>query len=94
MLALAVWLSWAFANESWAHVAMKTYLVVAIISGALGPIALYLPLPAQHLFIYFGSRAEGLFKDPNVYAAFLVPAAIILLEEVTAPRLLAWRRSA
>ena len=93
MLALAVWLSWAFANAAWTHVAMKTYLIVAIISGALGPVALYLPLPGKSTFVYFDTRAEGLFKDPNVYAAFLVPAAIILLEEVTAPRLLAWRRS-
>lgn len=93
MLALAVWLSWAFVRRDWAHVAIKTYLVVAIVSGALGPIALYLPLPGSNTFLYFNTRAEGLFKDPNVYAAFLVPAAIILLEEVTAPRLLAWRRS-
>lgn len=93
MLALAVWLSWAFARRAWTHVAMKAYLVVAIISGALGPAALYLPLPGKSVFLYSGARAEGLFKDPNVYSAFLVPAAIILLEEVTVPRLLAWRRS-
>ena len=74
--------------EDWVQVAIKTYIVVATISGALGPLALYLPLPGSDTFLYFGTRAEGLFKDPNVYAAFLVPAAIILLEELTTPRLL------
>jgi hypothetical protein len=93
MIALALWLSWAFTQEIWVRTAMRTYIVVAAICGALGPIALYLPLPGKDLFLYTGARAEGLFKDPNVYSAFLVPAAIILLEEVTTPRLLRWRRS-
>jgi O-antigen ligase len=38
-----------------------------------------------------GPRAKGLFKDPNVFGAFLVPAALILLEEVATPRLLRLR---
>ncbi len=95
MIALAVWLSWAFTQPDWVHAAAKAYIVVAVISAALGPLALYLPLPGKNLFLWNGSsRAEGLFKDPNVYSAFLVPAAIILLEELTTPRLLKWRRSA
>ena len=54
--------------------------------------ALYGPLPHKSTFIYAGSRAMGLFKDPNVYGAFLVPAAVILLEELTTPRLLGWAK--
>jgi hypothetical protein len=94
MLVLAVWLSWAFANPRWVSVAMRTYVVVAIASAALAPIALYLPIPGalKSVLIYGGVRAKGLFKDPNVYSPFLVPAALILLEELSRPRLLAWRR--
>ncbi len=32
--------------------------------------------------------AQGLFKDPNVFGPFLVPAALVLMEEILAPRLL------
>ncbi len=95
MLVLAVWLSWAFRRPEWVTTAMKTYILVAIFSAVLAPIALYAPIPAsaKSLMTFGGERAKGLFKDPNVYSPFLVPAAIILLEELTARRLLAWRRS-
>src|SRR6185503_179174 len=33
------------------------------------------------------TRAQGLFKDPNVFAPFLIPAALIMLEESVRPRL-------
>lgn len=93
LVALAVWLSSALARARWAHAAVKTYIWVAVGSAALGPLALYLHLPPSHLLLYGGRlRAEGLFKDPNVYSAFLVPAAVILLEELTTPRILRWRR--
>jgi hypothetical protein len=93
LIALGLWLSWAFTHELWVKVAMKTYIIVAAISGLLGPLALYLPFPGRSYLTFGTERAEGLFKDPNVYSAFLVPAAIILLEELTTPRLLNWRRS-
>jgi hypothetical protein len=91
MIGLAVWLTWAFSRESWVHVAMKTYIIVAAVSGALGPIALYLPVPEKSLLTFGGDRAQALFKDANVYSAFLIPAAIILLEELTSRRFLGWR---
>ena len=40
-----------------------------------------------------GPRAQGLFKDPNVFGPFLVPAALLVLEEAAAPRLLSSRRT-
>ena len=92
MLILAVWLSWALTKREWVHAGVKMYIVGAAASAALGAIALYLPVPAKHFLVYGGARAEGLFKDPNVYAAFLVPAAIILLDEITTPRILTWSR--
>ena len=93
MLALAVWLSWAFVRRGWVQSAVRVYVGVAAASGVLGAIALYVPIPARHLFVYAGSRAEGFFKDPNVYSAFLVPAAVILLDEIATPRILKWRRA-
>ena len=40
MIVLAVWLTWVFADAVWTRVAIKAYLAAAIISGALGPLAL------------------------------------------------------
>jgi hypothetical protein len=90
MVILAVWLSWAFARRDWLRVGMKMYVVAAAISGALGPLGLYAHLSSRLVFDNY--RAMGLFKDPNVYGAFLVPAAILLLDEISQPRILGWRR--
>ena len=90
MVILGVWLSWAFAKREWVRVGMKMYVIGAAVSGALGPLGLYAHLSSK--LVWGGDRAEGLFKDPNVYGAFLVPAAIILLDEIAQPRLLGWRR--
>ena len=40
------------------------------------------------------ARAQGLFKDPNVFGPFLIPAALIALEEALRPRVLGLRRPA
>ena len=93
LIALAVWLSSVFSNGLRARLAMRIYIVVAAVSGGVGVAALYLPIPARHLLLFDSSRAEGFFKDPNVYGAFLVPAAVILLEELSTPRLLNWKRN-
>jgi O-antigen ligase len=92
MVLLAIWCTWAFARREWLHLALKLYIVSAIISGALGPLALYTPFPGRQHLLFAGDRALGLFKDPNVYSAFLVPAAVILLDELTSARFLGWRR--
>jgi O-antigen ligase len=63
------------------------------VSAVLSTVALLVPFPGHDLFTRIG-RAEGLFKDPNVFGPFLVPAALIVLEEILSPRLLSWRRSA
>lgn len=90
--ALGLWLasyvnSWPIARRvaSW-------YVVAAVASALLSTLALIVPFPGHHLFTRIG-RAEGLFKDPNVFGPFLVPAALIVLEEILSPRMLASRRS-
>ncbi len=90
MVILGVWLSWAFAKSERVRIGMKMYVIGAAVSGALGPLGLYAHLSSR--LVFEESRAEGLFKDPNVYGAFLVPAAILLLDEIAQPRLLGWRR--
>jgi O-Antigen ligase len=70
----------------------RWYVIGATASALLSTLALIVPFPGHDLFTRIG-RAEGLFKDPNVFGPFLVPAALILLEEILTPRLFAWRRS-
>ncbi|MGZ4231896.1 MAG: O-antigen ligase family protein [Solirubrobacteraceae bacterium] len=64
------------------------YLVAALISAALGVLAVLAPIPG-HSTLLFDGRAEGFFKDPNVFGPFLIPALLILLEDTVTPRLLA-----
>ena len=73
---------------------MLAYLGAALASAALGIAALLVPIPGQATLLYHGCcRAQALFKDPNVFGPFLVPAIVILLEELLTPRLLAGRRA-
>jgi O-antigen ligase len=72
-----------------ARLTVVAYLAIAVVSAVLGAAALNLPLPGRTLFIGNGStRANGLFKDANVFGPFLIPIMVILLEERFRPRLL------
>ena len=71
---------------------MRAYIWASILSAVLAIGALKVPgFPAASLFLFDPSRAMALFKDPNVFGPFLVPAAAILVEELVRPRLLGWR---
>lgn len=64
--------------------------VAASIGLALMTIAAYLPLGFADLFRYDSARVEGLFKDPNVFGPFVIPAiALVMLRD--SPRYLAVR---
>jgi O-antigen ligase len=57
--------------------------------------ALYVSFPLAELFLTEDlERARGLFKDPNVYGPYLIPAALILAQESLNPRLLRLNRPA
>ena len=58
-----------------------------MLSAAIAVLALFVAFPGHDLLV-FGPRAKGLFKDPNVLGPFLVPPALMLLEETVSPRLL------
>lgn len=92
LVVFGLWLTWFFTHERGTRLAMIAYIVVAALSAAAVIVALYGNLPGWDLFLYDPSRGQGLFKDPNVYAAFLVPPTVIVLEEIGSPALLPARR--
>ncbi len=70
-----------------ARLVLLAYLAGAALSAGVACLALIAPFPGAEAFVD-GPRAQGLFKDPNVFGPFLVPAILILMEETVAPRLL------
>jgi O-antigen ligase len=92
VLIFALWLASTVTESSIARRITRWYVIGAAGSAFLSSLALIVPFPGHDLFTRIG-RAEGLFKDPNVFGPFLVPAALIVLEEILTPRLLSWRRS-
>lgn len=57
------------------------YTVGATIAAATG-IAAYLGAPALKPIMVPGRRLVGLFKDPNVYGAYMAPAAVFAFAQV------------
>ncbi len=90
LIVLGLWLSGMFANGPLMRRALKAYVIAAIASAVVGIAALKVPFPARSVFLYDAQRPKALFKDPNVFGPFLVPAAAIMLEEVIRPRLFKW----
>jgi O-antigen ligase len=87
-----LWLATYVTSSHAARRITRAYVLAAVASALVSTLALLLAIPGAHLFTRIG-RAEGLFKDPNVFGPFLVPAALIVLEEILAPRLFQARRS-
>jgi O-antigen ligase len=92
VLVFALWIASIVTDSTIVRRIARWYIVGAVASALLSTLALIVPFPGHHLFTRIG-RAEGLFKDPNVFGPFLVPAALILLEEILTPRIFSWRRS-
>jgi O-antigen ligase len=85
-----LWLCAYVCSVPRARLVIVAYLVGAALSAAVACLALVAPFPGAEAFVD-GPRAQGLFKDPNVFGPFLVPAVLILMEETVAPRLLRFR---
>ena len=86
----AIWLAAYVCSVRRARLVLVAYLAGATLSAGLACLALMAPFPGAEAFVD-GPRAQGLFKDPNVFGPFLVPALLILMEETVAPRLLRLR---
>ncbi len=94
LAAFAIWLTTFVDSEARARLIGRTYVAGAVLWATLASLALYLPLPGgEELLAYEGTRGVALFEDPNVYGPFLIPAALIVVEEMLSPRLLRSRWS-
>ena len=87
LVIFAFWLTGYVHSPNTARVVLRAYIAAAVLSAAIAVLALFVAFPGHDLLV-FGPRAKGLFKDPNVLGPFLVPAALMLLEETVSPRLL------
>jgi O-antigen ligase len=89
LCAFALWIPSWVTNRRHARTLVRIYVGVAVLSAALGSLALFVSFPGHEQLTYFsGTRARALFKDPNVFGPFLVPAALVLMQELLEPRLL------
>ena len=87
---MALWLSGYVTTRGRARLLVRAYLVAAVSSAVLGVLALWTPVPGAEVLAE-GGRARALFQDPNVFGPFLIPALLIVIEEILRPRLLSAR---
>jgi O-antigen ligase len=89
----ALWLASWLRDGRRAQTVVRAYVAATVLSAALGAGA-YLGGPGGGTLLeYGGTRAVALYKDPNVFGAFLVPAALIVVDELLSPKLLRGRRA-
>jgi O-antigen ligase len=88
---LGLWVAGWVTTRRRAKIVAGGYLVAAVFATALGLLALFLPVPGRELIASEG-RVVALFKDPNVFGPFVIPPALILVEEILSPRLFRFRR--
>jgi O-antigen ligase len=84
LLVFSVWFAGYLSSRARARAVVIIWLGVGIVSTVLAVSALYLPIPFRSLILSEvdgGERAAAFFKDPNVFGPFLVPIAVILLEQ-------------
>ena len=89
LLIFSVWFAGYLDSRAKARAVVVTWLIVGVISSVLAVAALYLPIPGRAEILSNvdgGVRAAGFFKDPNVFGPFLVPIAVILMEQLISPR--------
>ena len=83
----AVWLTGYVVSPRRAALVARAYVFAAVTSALLGSLALLVAYPGGDLLLEDG-RVRGFFQDPNVFGPFLIPAALILIEELLSPRVL------
>lgn len=93
LMVFAIWAAGFVQSARNARLVVIGYTFAAVASALVGIAALLVPFPGSEVFLLDGCcRAKGLFQDSNVYGPFLVPAALIMLQETIEPRLLDVRR--
>ena len=95
LVMFGAWVAIYVDRERRVRMIVRLYVLVAVLSAVVASAALFVHFPGStFLLTVDGERAQGLFKDPNVYGPFLVPAALILVQEALHPRLLRLNRLA
>jgi hypothetical protein len=92
LVVLGLWLSGMFASATLVRLGLKAYVITALVSAVLAILAFKVQFPGRSVLLWDPERPRVLFKDPNVFGPFLVPAAAIVFEETIRPRLLGWGR--
>jgi O-antigen ligase len=87
LMLFGLWLPGYVTSAGRARLLVRAYVAAAVVSGAAGVLALLALAPGGHVLVADG-RAKALFQDPNVFGPFLIPAALIVVEETVHPRLL------
>lgn len=59
---------------------IRAYVISSLTAAVMGLIGYFGVF--SDIFLVYSERAKGLFKDPNVFGPFLVPAAIFLLHDL------------
>jgi hypothetical protein len=85
-----LWLPGYVVSAARARLVVRGYLAAALIAACAGVLALLGVIPGYDLLTE-GDRARALFQDPNVFGPFLIPPALILVEEIVRPRVLSAR---
>lgn len=93
----SVWLAGYVTSFRRARLVVMAYLAAAVFSAVVGSLAYFVAFPGSESLLFgageaTGQRVKGLFDDANVFAPFMVPIALILLEETLQPRLIRLRR--
>jgi hypothetical protein len=91
LVLLAAWLSGFVDSRARARLVAGAYLAAAVFSAALGTVALFFSVPGRDVLVE-AERARALFQDPNVFGPFLVPIALVLVEDLLTPRLFGFGR--
>lgn len=95
LVLFGLWVAVYVDRERRARTIVRLYLLVAVFCAVIASAALFVHFPGSTFLLGDNAeRAQALFKDPNVFGPFLVPAALILCQEVLRPRLLPLNRPA
>jgi hypothetical protein len=65
----------------------KAYVLTAVFAALTGIAGYFHAFPSAYDILTMGGRARGLFKDPNVYAPFLIWPALVLLQRMLTERI-------
>ena len=84
VLVFALWLAAWLDSERKAKLVARTYIVSATATAFMAVLAIIASFPGHELFVYEGTRAQGFFKDPNIFVSFVAPAALMVAESAVA----------